>query len=394
MRIAALLSGEVSAPAVHAQTFPLLRALRSRGHEVGLVVTVSLRRWLRPAGTAYALSLAREAAGGLLRVVPHPPGHCWPRVEGFLARRALRALRPDVVHARQARAAVLALGARSGAVLADLRGIRPEEFLLATEREEEDLSRGQRGKLARLRLEERTASKHAGAVVCVSECFRRRLTRVDGVFVIPNAAEPLAVAGPDERRALRRRFGLRDDEFGFVYSGSLAAWQFARETVRLFREIRNAMPRARLTLLVHDRAAGESLLREEEVAGTVESLPAAEAAAALRAFDAGFLLRRAHPVNAVACPVKFAEYLHAGLPVVATGGIGDVSETIRREGLGVVLPEPEGPEAARRVAENLPVVEGGRCRAFARERLTFERTSGEYETAFEHAAGTKRCGSA
>jgi glycosyltransferase involved in cell wall biosynthesis len=92
--------------------------------------------------------------------------------------------------------------------------------------------------------------------------------------------------------------------------------------------------------------------------------------------------------------VKFAEYLHAGLPVVATEGIGDVSATIRRERLGVVLPGPEGPEAAKRVAEDLPATEGGRCRAFARERLTFERTSAEYEAAFLHAAGTKRCGSA
>jgi glycosyltransferase involved in cell wall biosynthesis len=146
-------------------------------------------------------------------------------------------------------------------------------------------------------------------------------------------------------------------------------------------------------MLVHDQPAGEALLREEGVDGVVASLPAPAAAAALRAFDAGFLLRRRHPVNAVACPVKFAEYLHAGLPVVGTDGIGDVSETIRREGLGIVLGEPEDPEAARRVAEGLAGVPGARCRAFAREHLTFEQSARAYEAAYRFAAGTGSCGS-
>ena len=42
-------------------------------------------------------------------------------------------------------------------------------------------------------------------------------------------------------------------------------------------------------------------------------------------------------VNNVASPVKVAEYLACGLPIIMTKGIGDYSEDLNREGIGLLL---------------------------------------------------------
>ena len=174
MKIVHVLAGEILAPAARAQSFPLLAALSARGHETEIVAAVSLRRWLRPGPYALPLAEARASAGRV-RLVPHLPGHRWPFLTARLIGRAARKARPDVVHARQARAAALALRAGLAPVVADLRGIRPEEFLLAAGRPESGLSPRERRSLAALRADERAAIDRAGAVVCVSEAFRRRL---------------------------------------------------------------------------------------------------------------------------------------------------------------------------------------------------------------------------
>jgi glycosyltransferase involved in cell wall biosynthesis len=56
----------------------------------------------------------------------------------------------------------------------------------------------------------------------------------------------------------------------------------------------------------------------------------------LAAGDLGLLLRDPHPVNRVASPVKFAEYLAAGLPVLVSPGVGDAAAIVERERVGFV----------------------------------------------------------
>jgi glycosyltransferase involved in cell wall biosynthesis len=58
----------------------------------------------------------------------------------------------------------------------------------------------------------------------------------------------------------------------------------------------------------------------------------------LAAADVGLLPRDENLVNRVASPVKFAEYLASGIPVILSDGIGDYSELVRSGDLGAVLP--------------------------------------------------------
>lgn len=105
----------------------------------------------------------------------------------------------------------------------------------------------------------------------------------------------------------------------------------------------------------------------------------------LQEAHAGLLLRREDPVNQVASPTKFGEYLAAGLPVLLTEGIGDFSALVEDEGLGMIVPstfldagEP-GEEDLEKLLNFLRTVAQEReqhrqhCIRYAREHLHWER---------------------
>jgi glycosyltransferase involved in cell wall biosynthesis len=58
---------------------------------------------------------------------------------------------------------------------------------------------------------------------------------------------------------------------------------------------------------------------------------------AIGAADYGLLLREPTITNRVAAPVKFAEYLACGLPVICSECIGDYPDFLKAHGAGIVL---------------------------------------------------------
>jgi hypothetical protein len=58
--------------------------------------------------------------------------------------------------------------------------------------------------------------------------------------------------------------------------------------------------------------------------------------------DYGLLLREPTITNRVASPTKFAEYLAAGLDVLISPGLGDLSDFVRRHGCGLVVDPGNG----------------------------------------------------
>ena len=63
----------------------------------------------------------------------------------------------------------------------------------------------------------------------------------------------------------------------------------------------------------------------------------------LAAADISVLLRENNLVNKVASPIKFAEYLAAGLPVILTDCIGDSGSLAREQKVGFLLPKLDLP---------------------------------------------------
>lgn len=255
-----------------------------------------------------------------------------------------------VIHARGS-AALVALRLRrwySGCrVVSDIRGDAPAEFLHGSSlRGFDPESALVRAEHARLLALEGRIVRESDSVQVVSEALRRRLAAAHGlpperIRVVPCVADERHFRYDAEARgAQRQALGLAGERL-LVYSGSLQAWQGVDGLLATWRQLRPLLPQARLLLLTPDLGGARQLLAanglREGADAWIRSAAFSEVARYLCAADIGLLLRDPHPLNAAASPTKLAEYLLCGLPVVASGGIGDLDATLEAEALGVLV---------------------------------------------------------
>jgi glycosyltransferase involved in cell wall biosynthesis len=265
-------------------------------------------------------------------------------------RAALAGPSPVVIHARGSEATIQALSFKektrsSVPVVFDCRGEEAAEAVASAggdPRHPEIWSDALRHLHAEA-MEHEAKACTANAIICVSKVLASRLIERHGVSRSKIVVVPCCVDSKrfldGSREEARRRFGLTD-RFVVVYLGSLEWYQLPHECLRIFKLIKSVRKEAYfLAITTHPermtaaiKSAGLSMCDY-----TVISLPSHEVPSALKAGDLGLLLRAPHPVNEVASPVKFAEYLAAGLPVVLTPGIGDYSELLVERNLGACL---------------------------------------------------------
>jgi glycosyltransferase involved in cell wall biosynthesis len=122
------------------------------------------------------------------------------------------------------------------------------------------------------------------------------------------------------------------------------------ETIDLFKVISSIRPDAFLLAVSVDPVRLNEILKTSGVSPdryNIVSVPFSEVPTHLAAADVAVLLRHPSAINSVASPVKFAEYLSCGLPVIVTSQIGDFSSLVQREGLGLVLSQPRVSETSR-----------------------------------------------
>ncbi len=349
----------------------LIRRLEDEGLVVGLVGRLRFspnplatwRAWRnRGAFGPNRLEAVRDSIRGDVHQVP-----VWNLFPGLSAPALARTLdlpvrgdRRVVVHTRQIVMAVLALALKR----------RWPALRVISELEGDDLAEVQykRSKTERptpwLRLlwtlehryykrEERRILLESDAVICVSQKLREVMLRrhsltphqAEKVHVIPTLASRKEFHfDPDRRERARRALGLQD-RFVVVYSGNLRGrWQVPEKLAEAFIAIRQVRPTAFFLVLTQeaDRGHIEPLLSRAALSPgdyRVLSSPHGEVVDHLCAADVGLLLRERHPMNEVAAPGKFAEYVLSGLPIVMTEGIGDFSAPMRESEFACVLPD-------------------------------------------------------
>lgn len=224
-------------------------------------------------------------------------------------------------------------------LLLDYRGILSEEYVL-------------QGKIARkgclhrvLRRLEAWALVRADGILCVSERLRRRCrgwrpgTERKAV-VVPCCYDP-QLARRDAATVARLKSELEVDparDFVVVYAGSLSAWNRPDLVLAAYRAVRTVHADTKLLLLTGNAAEARAIFGRE-TGVMIRSVPHTDIQHYLALADLGLLLRDRSPVNRVASPVKFAEYLACGVPVLVSPGVGDCSAIVEREGVGYVLRE-------------------------------------------------------
>ena len=96
----------------------------------------------------------------------------------------------------------------------------------------------------------------------------------------------------------------------------------------------------------------------------------------------GILLRKQELLNRVSCPLKFGEYLAAGIPVVLTKGIGDTESIVQENNIGIIvneLHEDEYMNASKKVTQLLEDSEiKKRCQSVAKNYFSLNTSAEQY----------------
>jgi len=127
-----------------------------------------------------------------------------------------------------------------------------------------------------------------------------------------------------------------------------------------------------------DRSALEKCIREHglEREVVIGSASPEALAPSVTVGDAGLSFIKQCLSKTASSPTKIGEYLAAGLPVIASSGIGDVDDVIGEARAGVIVTGPTTMAYVKAVDEAVALIRdpdtGARCRLVAREYFDLE----------------------
>jgi len=271
-----------------------------------------------------------------------------------------------------------------GRLIFDIRGFLAEEYV--------DAGRWRAGGLLfRLtKAAEEALYRASDGFVVLTERARETLfpdgTGGRPLEVIPCCVddERFAAAEAIDRTAIRTELGL-DDRLVFIYVGALGGYYLVPEMAEFLAAARAQNPR--VYALVVTQSSPVALIAELNRLGfttddyRVLKVPPEEVPKYLRASDVALSLIRPSFARRSMSPTKFAEYLAAGLPVIASAGIGDLDAHIEEARVGVLVQRfnRDAYTAAFQAIEELrrdPEL-AARCRAEARARYDLHTVGGE-----------------
>lgn len=318
-------------------------------------------------------SLRARAPDVKVSVLPYVSRLRVARNASFLApyvKRQTRGL-PVVFHCRNERAVEWA-NALSGhlgrtAIVADIRGAWPEELLFA------------KGRSDSLPAQSSTTSEYEDATrnlitalgashraTTVSDGMSEWLARL-GVARAKMSYVPCCVRKVtyDERTRedMRAQLGLSAN-LVLVYAGVVNRFQYLTDGLGDF--VARAL---RLNATVHfmaitpDRSNMLDLLARagvDDARTSIIQLPQEQVSRYLMAADAGLILGRPSVLKTVAQPVKFGEYVAAGLPIVASRGSLGVDSLVTKYQAGILLNYAEGTWSEDEIRRALDTLVAGR----------------------------------
>lgn len=280
-------------------------------------------------------------------------------------------------------AAGLALKRRFGVpLLFDMRGFWPEE---KTEGGSWNLAnpvfRLVYGHFKRL---ERQLLHEADAIVSLTDAGKAELVtrpelagQGDRITVIPCCVDfdHFPLADPSSRAAAREALDIPADAPVLTYLGSLGTWYMLPEMLGFFRQFRERKPGARFLLVsLEDPAAVRRTALEHGVPASdiiVRGASREEVPRFLAAGDLGISFIRPSFSKIASSPTKMGEMLAVGMPIVASGGVGDVAEIIAELGCGASV-ETFDPDSYRRALDQVDACAASPADRRERARALFD----------------------
>ncbi len=128
-----------------------------------------------------------------------------------------------------------------------------------------------------------------------------------------------------------------DKTVRIVYAGGTGKWQSFDTVIKLLEEVLSQQENTEVLFLSKLNAQIESLQKKFPNRCFQKWVNHNQVYQELSRCDYGILIRDDKVTNRVASPVKFAEYLNAGLKVLITENIGDFSEFTKEHDCGIII---------------------------------------------------------
>jgi glycosyltransferase involved in cell wall biosynthesis len=122
-----------------------------------------------------------------------------------------------------------------------------------------------------------------------------------------------------------------------LYSGGTGGWQSFEKVVYLLDELMGKQENLKALFLTKENRFLTQLIEKYPDRCSRKWVNHDEVFNELSCCDYGILLREDKVTNRVASPVKFAEYLNAGLKVLISPNIGDFSEFVKAHNCGIIV---------------------------------------------------------
>jgi hypothetical protein len=139
-----------------------------------------------------------------------------------------------------------------------------------------------------------------------------------------------------ESNKIRQELNIEQTDILLAYAGSSAEWQSFNILEEHITKAFNANNKLKLLMLCKPNVA-QKLIQQFPGRVIQKWIEPTEVQAYLLAADYGLLIREESVTNKVSSPVKFAEYLAAGLPVIISKHIGDYSSFVQEKNCGKLV---------------------------------------------------------
>ena len=229
---------------------------------------------------------------------------------------------------------------------------------------------------------ESLARKTAKQIIVLTDTLRQDFIKSYGVKnpieVIPCCVDlDKFTLNPENRELKRSELNLSDEKL-FIYVGKIGSWYLVEEMFDFFKQAKEALPSAKLLVISQDTPdAFDKIAADRDIPKDsyfVKKADHREVAQWLAAADAGLAFVKSLKSKRGSSPIKVAEYLASGLPVVMTDGIGDCSTIINENKVGAII-ENTNSENYRQALDNLFEIWNEKTSAVAeRCRTTAEKS--------------------
>lgn len=385
INIAFIADGSINNPILFSQGIPLLKNNIKKGYK-SLLVTFefkdsdikSIEKKLKTVSDSLVQTFPI-----FLTVVKYIPGWIFYFTEGLIKLYSvIKKNNINILHARSFFPSIIShiiklLSLRKISVIYDTRGVFIEEEIYKGHWNSNSI------KTKIFRLIDKYLLQNSDYIIVVSNKHKEYLNKL-----YPKLSFDNRITVINNKLHINKEFNsdIKDqNKIIGIYSGSAAAWQKIDDIVSLIKISNEHFQNINYKILTYDPVPFNNLFFGYNGKNyQIESTSHDSVFNVLTKCSFGILLRENIIVNQVSSPLKFAEYLHAGLPVLMSEGVGDYEEIILKYNVGVVIRNNDIINSIKKMIELLKDSEiHKRCNEVAQKEFNINDSFYAYELIYK-----------